>query len=105
MMTDVACFCGCLFSFDGGVGACPRCGEVASVTAGPVPESPGRSRPEIPVPVMNGIGQNGQTRGHARNGPKPAPRPALQRALFMTAMSSWLAGHYAPIPGTDKGAR
>jgi hypothetical protein len=96
MMTDVACFCGCLFSFDGGEGACPRCGEVASVTSG---------RPEIPLPVTNGIGQNGQMRGHARNGPKPAPRPALQRALFMTAVSSWLAGHYAPVPGTDKGAR
>jgi hypothetical protein len=34
-MTDVACFCGCYFSFDGGAAACPRCGEVASVTAAP----------------------------------------------------------------------
>ena len=41
MMTDVACFCGCSFSFDGGAGACPKCGEVASVTAGPALESPG----------------------------------------------------------------
>jgi hypothetical protein len=31
-MTEVACFCGCLFSFDGGADACPRCGEFASVT-------------------------------------------------------------------------
>jgi hypothetical protein len=36
-MTDVACFCGCFFSFDDGAGACPRCGEVASVTG---PETP-----------------------------------------------------------------
>jgi hypothetical protein len=30
MMTDVACFCGCLYSFDRGAGACPRCGEYAT---------------------------------------------------------------------------
>jgi hypothetical protein len=50
MMIDVACFCGCCFSFESGAGACPRCGEVARVTAGP----------ELPVPVMNGAGRNGQ---------------------------------------------
>lgn len=61
-MTDVACFCGCLYSFDGGAGACPKCGEVASVTGLPVLESPGCNRPEaldaeirqlseIPVPA------------------------------------------------------
>jgi hypothetical protein len=57
MMTDVACFCGRLFSFNGGAGACPKCGKVASVTAGPVLERPGHNRPEHPVPVMNGSGQ------------------------------------------------
>ena len=31
-MTDVACFCGCLYSFSGEVGACPKCGEFASLT-------------------------------------------------------------------------
>jgi len=62
-MTDVACFCGCCFSFDGGAGACPRCGEVARVTAGAVPDSAGHIRPELQVPVMNRAGQNGQTPG------------------------------------------
>jgi hypothetical protein len=33
-MTDVACFCGYLFSFDGDAGACPSCGEVADPTDG-----------------------------------------------------------------------
>jgi hypothetical protein len=33
-MTDVACFCGCLYSFDGDAGACPRCGEHATVRTG-----------------------------------------------------------------------
>jgi len=61
-MTDVACFCGCLFSFNGGAGACPKCLKVASVTAGPVLERPGHNRPKDPVPVMNGAGQDGQTR-------------------------------------------
>jgi hypothetical protein len=41
MMADVACFCGCCFSFDGGAGACPRCGEVASVLGDAVPASTG----------------------------------------------------------------
>jgi hypothetical protein len=31
VMPDVACFCGWFFSFDGGAGACPKGGEVASV--------------------------------------------------------------------------
>ncbi len=61
MMIDVACFCGCCFSFDGSAAACPRCGEVASVTAGLALEVAARSQPKIPVPVVNGIGQNGQT--------------------------------------------
>jgi hypothetical protein len=62
-MADVACFCGCCFSFDGGAEACPKCGEVAGVRTGPVPDSAGRSRPELPVAVMNGAGQNGQALG------------------------------------------
>ena len=35
MMANVACFCGCLYSFDGGGAACPQCGEYASLTTGP----------------------------------------------------------------------
>ncbi len=31
-MTDVACFCGCLYSFPGEVGVCPKCGEYACLT-------------------------------------------------------------------------
>jgi hypothetical protein len=40
-MAEVACFCGCCFSFDGAAGACPECGEVARLTVGPVTESAG----------------------------------------------------------------
>jgi hypothetical protein len=60
-MTDVACFCGCLFSFEDGAGACPRCGKVASVAAGPASGSFGRRQPETPGPVMSRVGQNGET--------------------------------------------
>ena len=34
MMTDVACFCGCLYSFDGAAAACPGCGRYAVVRTG-----------------------------------------------------------------------
>jgi hypothetical protein len=31
-MIDVACFCGCSFSFAGDEGVCPQCGERVSFT-------------------------------------------------------------------------
>jgi hypothetical protein len=52
-MTDVACFCGCCYSFEGDGGACPRCGEYAAVRPGPAVASTGRNQPE-PVPAANG---------------------------------------------------
>ncbi len=59
-MAEVACFCGCCYSFDGAAGACPRCGEVARLTAGPVTGPAGPAvRPEHPLPVANGDRQNG----------------------------------------------
>jgi acyl-CoA synthetase (AMP-forming)/AMP-acid ligase II len=33
-MAEVACFCGCFYSFNGSAGACPKCGKCATVTAG-----------------------------------------------------------------------
>jgi shikimate 5-dehydrogenase len=41
MMAEVACFCGCLYSFHGGAGACPRCGEHATVMTAAVSASAG----------------------------------------------------------------
>lgn len=38
-MTDVACFCGTSYSFDGDLGVCPKCGEgVNMVSAFPAAE-------------------------------------------------------------------
>ncbi|MBV9095670.1 MAG: hypothetical protein JO132_17670 [Streptosporangiaceae bacterium] len=65
-MTDVACFCGCFYSFEGGAGACPKCGQVAAVTAGPLLESTGRGQREQPEAYINGAGQNGQAAGTCR---------------------------------------
>lgn len=39
-MTDVACFCGYVYSFSGDVGVCPGCGERASFTHVPAEEEP-----------------------------------------------------------------
>lgn len=62
-MADVACFCGCFYSFDGAAGACPQCGEIASVGTGPASESTDQGRPEHRVPIANGVRQNGQAPG------------------------------------------
>src|SRR5215510_9336699 len=54
MMTDVACFCGCFYSFDGGAGGCPGCGEVAAVAAGPMAAGTERGQQGQPGPVAKG---------------------------------------------------
>ncbi|HTP18930.1 MAG TPA: hypothetical protein VMJ65_04960 [Solirubrobacteraceae bacterium] len=45
-MTNVACFCGCSFSFEGEIGMCPRCGEYTSFTT-VTPEEEQRMREEL----------------------------------------------------------
>jgi|SRR5580693_6338435 hypothetical protein len=75
MMADVACFCGCLYSFEGGAGACPRCGQVAAVTAGPASGSAGRGRQEQPAAAMNGAGPNGPAAGAGPEGADADPGP------------------------------
>jgi hypothetical protein len=64
MMTDVACFCGCLYSFDGRAGACPSCGEYATVRTGPALgcTEGGRPREQGVLGVCQDR-QNGQTAG------------------------------------------
>jgi hypothetical protein len=59
-MTDVACFCGCFYSFDGGAGACPGCGEVAAVTAGPAAAGTERGQRGRSRPAANGHRRGGQ---------------------------------------------
>lgn len=49
VMADVACFCGSLYSFDSGSGACPRCGEVATITTAATAASAKRSPERQPA--------------------------------------------------------
>jgi len=60
MMADVACFCGCVYSFDGHAGACPGCGEVATLTVGRASVGTERGLQEQPSPAANGHGRGGQ---------------------------------------------
>ena len=39
VMAEIACYCGCSYSFYGDAGACPHCGEVATLRTRPVPAS------------------------------------------------------------------
>jgi hypothetical protein len=64
MMTDVARFCGCLYSFDGGAAACPRCGEWATVRTGSARTcADGGPAPRTVLCSVSQDGQNGQTAG------------------------------------------
>jgi hypothetical protein len=73
-MAEVACFCGSYFSFEGGAGACPKCGREASVTALP------RSQAERGTPVAQAV---------------PAPRDSvdddgsLSAELLLTSGVPW----------------
>ncbi len=53
IMANVACFCGCCFSFAGAAGACPECGEpVRLITASLFAGDGGES---VCVPHWNGL--------------------------------------------------
>src|SRR5215469_14162022 len=60
MMADVACFCGCVYYFEGDAGACPGCGEVATLTLGRASVDTERGRLEQRSPAANGHGRGGQ---------------------------------------------
>ena len=78
MMADVACFCGCVYSFDGHAGACPGCGEVATLTVGRASADTERGQQEQPSPAANGHGRGGQA-ATLREWAEliPVPRPAI----------------------------
>ncbi len=106
-MAEVACFCGCLFSFDGGAGACPGCGKVASITAGPAP-GPGRGGPEnTAVPVMDGSGPNGHAPAgcpaHAEASP-PAGN-AITDIPELDLVPGWPFAEFVLAQAADRGAK
>jgi hypothetical protein len=78
MMADVACFCGCVYSFDGHAGACPGCGEVATLTVGRASAGTEHGQQEQPGPAANGHRRGGQA-ATLREWAEliPVPRPAI----------------------------
>lgn len=53
-MTTVACFCGCLYSFDGGEGPCPTCEAAAVVTTKAIPKTSQNREQSEPKVAMAG---------------------------------------------------
>jgi hypothetical protein len=76
-MFNVACFCGCCYSFSDGAGACPRCGKTAVVS--------------VPLP---GRGTDRQPAG-----PEILVLTDGHRTLVLTDVSSLGAERHAPRPG------
>jgi len=98
MMADVACFCGCLYSFHGGAGACPECGEDATVITTAASASAGRSHQHSqPWPGLR-LGEVVCVPGLHDPSMIDTVNEA-QRTLLLTAVSSGLAHRYAPGPG------
>lgn len=67
IMTDVACFCGCCYSFEGGVGSCPRCGAWATVWSGPSTTA-GNGEPPHPVSPPTGATPDRQVASSSESG-------------------------------------
>jgi hypothetical protein len=68
-MTTVACFCGCLYSFDGDERPCPECEAVAIVRTKPLRETsenrePDAARAGAPLPVRTPV-PSGHLKGSA----------------------------------------
>ena len=83
MMADVACFCGCVYSFDGHAGACPGCGEVATLTVARASAGTERGQQEQPSPAANGHERGGQPatlREWAELIPVPRPATAISHS-------------------------
>ena len=98
MMADVACFCGCLYFFQGAAGACPTCGEVARVTAGTVVDGIVCGQPERPAAQMNGAGPERATSGAGLEWAKADPGSMADSA---TDPDPGLA-RVPVLPGTDR---
>jgi hypothetical protein len=79
-MAEVACFCGCFYSFQGSAGACPGCGRNAAVSTGSQ-----RSQPERGTPIDQAV---------------PAPREAshddesLWADLLLAGSVRWHGGRH-----------
>ena len=76
-MFNVACFCGCCYSFSDGAGGCPGCGRAAAVS--------------VPSP--------GPGPGHHQERPETLVLTDGQRTLVLANVSSAAGECDAPRPG------
>jgi hypothetical protein len=113
-MTDVACFCNCLYSFEGDAGSCPQCGAVAAVrtaAASTGRERSPRAQPPLPEVGVGVAGARATDRAAGNRGlavvcvpGQQSPSPvdsvdAPQLAMFLTTVSPGLPGRDAPGSG------
>jgi hypothetical protein len=64
---DVACFCGCSYSFDGDFGACPACGEYVTLRHVSEAEA-GQMRAELDL-LLSGDASTAAVPAHRRGSP------------------------------------
>jgi hypothetical protein len=113
-MTDVACFCNCIYSFEGDAGPCPQCGAVAAVrtaAASTGRERNGRAQPPLPEVGAGAAEAHAAERAAGKRGLAVVCVPgqqgpsvvdsvsAAQLAMFLTTVSTGLAGSDAPGSG------
>jgi hypothetical protein len=72
---NVACFCGCCFSFDGDLCACPACGEYATLTHASKAEEK-QMRAELDLLLVQGAAD-------AQSQPSTPPYSVDRRTTFV----------------------
>jgi hypothetical protein len=114
MMTDVACFCGCFYSFDGGAGSCPRCGENAALPIGSAVMRTERGQRAGAGPSGRLAGQLTGKHGvsvqvHVADLADPGNVAGLEHLIGpaepdLLVNNAGLADRYAPGPRTQRGS-
>ena len=91
VMTDVACFCGCLYSFDGGAGGCPRCGEYATVSTRSAFTRTERGQQH--AQAVPATGRNGQNRHTVGSFPADGREPVAGLSAGISAIARSCGRH------------
>jgi hypothetical protein len=94
-MAEVACYCGCSYSFYADAGTCPDCGEVATLRTRPAPAStvpattaPATTAPASTAPASTAPASTVAT-GTVPGGTVPDQEPARDEAADTVARASF----------------
>ena len=89
-MAEVACYCGCSYSFYADAGTCPDCGEVATLRTRPAPAStvPAGTAPASTVPAST-VPASTVATGTVPGGTVPDQEPARDEAADTVARASF----------------